>query len=47
MNRENAYWKIFTKEDIFMDDVVLNKASIIEKCINHLKDFKDFKKVLL
>ena len=30
-----------------MDDIVLNKISIIEKCINHLKDFKDFKKVVL
>lgn len=35
---------MFIKEDIFMDDIVMNKVSIIEK---HLKDFKDFKKVIL
>src|SRR4030067_2430376 len=38
MNREKAYWKIFIKEALFMDDIVLNKASIIEKCLDRIKE---------
>src|SRR4030067_3378943 len=29
---------MFIKEDMFMDDIVLNKVAIIEKCINRIKE---------
>ena len=37
MRSVELYWRVFSKEGIFMDDIILNKVSTIERCLDRIK----------